>query len=87
LRGDRKKKTKILDEYCRNTNQERKYAIKKFRFKIRLKKTMKKRKKYYDGPVKAALAEIWKIFDFPCGMRLHPLLNTETERWFVLMKY
>lgn len=80
LKGDRKKKTEILDEYCRNTNQERKYAIKKFGFKIRLKETRKKRKEYYDGPVKAALAEIWKIFDFPCGMRLHPILNTETER-------
>ena len=79
-KGNRKKKTEILDEYCRNTNQERKYAIKKFRFKIRLKETRKKRKEYYDGPVKAALAEIWKIFDFPCGMRLHPLLNTETEK-------
>jgi hypothetical protein len=80
LKGNRKKKTEILDEYCRNTNQERKYAIKKFGFKIRIKETRKKRKEYYDGPVKAALAEIWKIFDFPCGMRLHPLLNTETEK-------
>lgn len=80
LKGDRKKKKEILDEYCRNTNQERKYAIKKFGFKVRLKETRKKRKEYYDGPVKATLAKIWTTFDYPCGMRLHPILKTETER-------
>lgn len=40
----------------------------------------KARKETYDGPVKAALATMWKIFDHPCGARLAPLLKTETER-------
>ena len=76
-------KGKILDEYCKNTKQDRKYAIKKFLRRIVLKKEGEKRKprkQYYDGLVKAALAKMWKIFDYPCGQRLTPLLQTETDR-------
>lgn len=80
LKADKKEKGKILDEYCRNTGQERKYVIKKFRYKVKLKEMRKKRKEYYDGYVKATLASIWKIFDYPCGQRLEPLLKTEIER-------
>lgn len=79
----RKEKTSILDEYCLNTGQERKYSIKKFRNKIRLKKEGEKRKprtEKYNGLVKTALARVWKIFDYPCGQRLKSILRTETER-------
>ncbi len=31
---------------------------------------MKKRKEIYDAQVKDALANIWEIFDYPCGQRL-----------------
>lgn len=83
LRASKKEKGRILDEYCRNTGQERKYSIKKFRYKIRLKKAgeqRKPRKEAYDGPVKVALVRMWEIFDTPCGQRLKPLLRDETER-------
>jgi len=80
LKADKMEKGKILDEYCRNTSQDRKYAIKKFRYKVKLKETRKKRKEYYDGRVKATLAEVWKIFDYPCGQRLKPLLKSEVDR-------
>jgi len=30
--------------------------------------------------VKAALAKVWEIFDYPCGQRLAPLLKTEVDR-------
>ena len=80
LKAGKKEKGKILDEYCRNTNQDRKYVIKKFRYKVRLKETRKPRKEYYDGHARAVLVKIWKIFDCPCGQRLKPLLETETER-------
>ena len=80
LKADKREKGKILDEYCRNTGQERKYVIKKFRYKVKLKDFRKPRKEYYDGYIRAVLAEIWKIFDYPCGQRLKPLLETETER-------
>jgi len=74
----KKEKSSILDEYCRNTHQNRKYAIRKINSSFSSKpKKRKKRKQIYDGYVKAALAELWEIFDRPCGQRLFPLLETE----------
>lgn len=82
LNASKKERGRILDEYCRNTGQDRKYSIKKFRYKVKLKKKgeRKPKKEYYDGLVKAALARVWEIFDYPCGQRLEPLLETEIDR-------
>lgn len=83
LRSNKKEKGRILDEYCRNTGQERKYSIKKFRYKAGLKpegNARKARKEYYDGQVKSALARLWTIFDYPCGQRLAPLLKDESAK-------
>jgi hypothetical protein len=83
LKASKKEKGKILDEYCRNTGQERKYSIKKFRYKAGLKDEKaerKARKETYDGAVKAPLALIWEIFDRPCGQRLKPILSQELDR-------
>ena len=77
---DRKEKTQLLDEYCRNTGQSRKYVIWKIHRANLKPKQRKKRKEIYDGQVKTALAKIWEIFDYPCGQRLKPLLETEVER-------
>jgi len=77
----RKEKSSILDEYCGNTGQNRKYIIRKIKSTISL--TVKRRggkKVIYDGYVKTALAKIWDIFDEPCGQRLAPLLKTEVDR-------
>lgn len=81
--SSKKEKGRILDEYCKNTGQERKYAIKKFRYKAGVKpegSQRKARKEYYDGRVKSALAALWKIFDYPCGARLEPLLKDEARK-------
>lgn len=80
--ASKKKKGELLDEYCRNAGMERKYIIKKIRYTVKTKKKeeRKPRKEYYDGFVKAALVELWNIFDRPCGQRLRPLLATETNR-------
>ena len=82
LRGNKKEKGLILDEYCRNTGQERKYAGKKFRYKngLRRPEQRKKRKEYYDGYVRTVLAKIWGIFDYTCGQRLKTILNQELDR-------
>lgn len=83
LRAAKKEKGRILDEYCANTGQERKYAIKKFRYKAGVKPEglqRKARSEYYDGRVKSVLATLWKIFDYPCGARLEPLLKDETQK-------
>jgi hypothetical protein len=86
LQASKKEKGNILDEYCKNTGQERKYVIKKFRYKAKLKDTQlqrKPRKEKYDGLVKASLAKIWKIFDYPCGQRLQPILKEEINRLYI----
>jgi len=79
--GNRKEKSRILDEYCSNTGQARKYVIRKIGPGIDLRpRQRKKRQETYDGEVKAALARVWEIFDYPCGQRLKPVLQTEVER-------
>lgn len=80
FKANKKEKGDILNEYCRNTKQDRKYAIKKFNYKIKNKESRKPRSCFYDGNVIAALVEIWKIFDHPCGWRMEEILSTETER-------
>jgi hypothetical protein len=72
----REEKSRILDEYCENTRQCRKYAIRRLRMCYEPGgKPRKKRKETYDGPVRAALAEVWGVFDYPCGQRLEPVLK------------
>jgi len=86
FKANKKEKGEILNEYCRNTKQERKYAIKKFNYRVKLKRKedRKKRACFYDGNVISVLVKIWKIFDHPCGQRLEEILDTEVEnlrRW------
>ena len=77
----KKEKGRILDEYCGNTGQARKYVIRKIGAGVDLgPKQRKKRKEHYDGQVKAALARVWEIFDCPCGQRLKPILAAEVAR-------
>ena len=77
----KKEKTSILDEFCKNTNQNRKYVISRINSSLSSRpKKRRRRKRIYDGYVKAALAKIWDIFDEPCGQRLAPLLKTEVDR-------
>ena len=77
----KKEKSQILDEYCRNTGQVRKYVIRKIQPGVSLRpKQRKKRKQTYDGQVTAALAKVWEIFDCPCGQRLKPVLEVELDR-------
>jgi len=82
FKASKKKKGLILDEYCRNTKQDRKYAIKKFNYKITLKdkEHYKKRKQKYSGKVIAVLVELWEIFDYSCGQRLQPMIKNELAR-------
>ena len=77
----KKEKTQILDEYCRNTGQARKYVIRKIQPGVDLRpKQRKRRKQTYDGQVTAALAKVWEIFDCPCGQRLKLILEVELDR-------
>ena len=63
----KKEKSKLLDEYCQTTGQNRDYVIRKIRTGAYLKQNFgkKKRKEYYNGYVREALVKIWRIFDYP----------------------
>jgi hypothetical protein len=77
----KKEKSLILNEYCANTGQARKYAIRKLRSREDPDpKPRRRRPAVYDGQVTAALAKIWEVFDYPCGQRLKPLLESQTDR-------
>ena len=80
-------KTKLLNEYCKVTGQNRKAVIRKIRTGQYV-KTMRKekgeekrtRKKTYGKDVASVLIKVWQIFDRPCGQRLQPILRNEVER-------
>ena len=76
----KKEKSQILDEYCGNTGQVRKYVIRRIQARVNLCTCKKKRAVLYDGEVTAALVKIWSIFDYPCGQRLKPILTEELDR-------
>ncbi len=80
LLKSKKEKSQLLDEYCQTTGQNRNYVIRKIRNGAYLKTSFgrrKKRKEYYDGYFKVALARVWEIFDFACGQRLKANLTKE----------
>jgi len=76
----RKEKTALLDEYCRNTGQSRKYVIRKLHTPLPEPTSKHTRPRVYGHQVTAALATAWEIFDYPCGQRLAPLLQEEVPR-------
>ena len=76
---NKKVKSKILDEYCKNTGQNRKYVIRKIRNWSYTLKPKRKRKVFYDKEVVQALIRCYEIFDNPCWQRLQPLLTTEVS--------
>jgi hypothetical protein len=80
----KKKRSLILDEFCANTDMNRKYIIRKIRtgklYQDKSRSVLRKRKKHYDTYFVDVLTECWKIFDFPCGQRLASSLKKETDR-------
>jgi hypothetical protein len=76
----RQQKSAILNEYCKNTGQNRKYAIQKFNSFLLSSTPRKKRSEIYDSQVIAALYKILEIFDYPCGQRLVSSLRKEIDR-------
>jgi len=71
----KKEKSSILDEYLRNTHQNRKYVIRKINSPIPSTPKKRIREEIYDGYVRPALVKVWEIFDYPCGQRLAPSLK------------
>lgn len=79
----KKKRSELLDESVKRTKLDREHLVKKLKPKSNLdtiKEHRKKKQAYYDNSIKPALVAMWKIFDYPCGQRLEPLLKSETEK-------
>jgi len=77
----RQEKSLILDEYCGNTGQARKYIIRKIQPGVNVEpKVRRSWKEDYHVRVRAPLADVWKIFEYPCGQRLKPILEVEVDR-------
>jgi len=84
---NRKRRTEILDEYCRVTGQNRKWAIQKITSgsyvkTMRVEKGEEKRTRSskYNGDVIVHLIRLWDIFDRPCGQRMVAQIRTELDR-------
>lgn len=78
LNADKEGRGKILDEFCQNTEYNRKYATRILqagydnnRVKSRGRKS---RKKIYDSAVISPVIKIWELLEYPCGQRLKPML-------------
>lgn len=81
LKANKKDKGKILDEFCRNTEYNRKYAIKILQAGYdhnRLSRSRgtgrKPRKKIYTRETMMTVIKVWELLEFPCGQRLQPSL-------------
>ena len=79
--ADRQTKTQLLDEAEKRTKLARKYLIAKLRPEAGPPpKRAHRRRLTYDAAVKTALAQLWPIFDYPCGQRFAPILRSEVDR-------
>ena len=81
--ASKSEKGKILDEYVKNINHNRKYVIGQFNNINLVKKEAvirKKRGSIYTNRLNSPLKFLYEIFDFPCGQRLKPIIETELDR-------
>jgi hypothetical protein len=82
LKADKCQKVLILDELSKNTGLNRNYLTQMFSAKIDLtfvNPINKKRHETYDANDLYYLAKIWRIFDYPCGQRLEPMIPEYIE--------
>lgn len=74
LKASKKEKSKILNEFCSNTNYHRKYAIRILQAGFNNNKIKeigrKQRKRIYGSAVMIVVIKIWELLEYPCGIRL-----------------
>lgn len=77
LQADKTQKAVILDELAGNTGLNRNYLTQRLSAKVDLdyaNPINRKRHELYGVNDILYLTKIWKIFDYPCGQRLEPML-------------
>jgi len=84
LKASKEEKSKILDEFCCNTDHNRKYVVQRLSAKVDLDKpkTTERRKGSwtYTNEDIYWLSKIWEIMDYPCGQRLEPMLEDVIDK-------
>lgn len=77
-----KQKKRLLNEARERTRLNRKVLIRKPAHAALAKAAGRRRRcvKTYGGEVKAPLAQLWEMFDYPCGQRLAPIWREQGER-------
>ncbi|MGH9629384.1 MAG: hypothetical protein ACRD7E_13775, partial [Bryobacteraceae bacterium] len=81
LRGNKKQKTRLLNEARKRTKLNRKVLIRKLtRMPAAASKPKRRRRgSSYGVEVKGPLTQVWEWFDFPCGQRLAPILREQVK--------
>jgi hypothetical protein len=81
-RGNKKQKTRLLNEARKRTHLNRKVLIRKLAHPVPAKPTGKRgpRGASYGPEVVSTLVKLWEVFDCPCGQRLVPAIRAELER-------
>lgn len=74
LKASTEEKTKILDEFCANSGYHRKYATYILQAGHRYKTRELSGKKKYVGKILPLVVKIWELLQYPCGVRLKPML-------------
>lgn len=79
LKADTAEKHKILNEYCKTTGFNRKYATRILQARHKYKSGNKKRPHVYGTELFILIIKIWELLDYPCGKRLAPSLFPMAE--------
>jgi hypothetical protein len=77
--GDRKEKTRILDEFVAVTGFHRKHAMRVLRSDQTPSQRARLQRRVYDDNVREALLLLWEASDRICGKRLKPLIPVLVE--------
>ncbi|MFP4048061.1 MAG: hypothetical protein ACLFT4_09940 [Bacteroidales bacterium] len=86
LKATKPEKKKILDELCANTGMHRKYLTERLSPKVDLDYVSpinRKRREVYGMDTVYYLKKIWKMFDYPCGQNLAPMM----EEYVKILEY
>lgn len=79
LKATVEEKTRILDEFCKNTSYNRKYATRILQTRHHYKTGTKAVPKKYLGRVLEIIIKVWELLNYPCGARLKPMLLPMAE--------
>lgn len=83
LKASKKEKNVILNELCKNTGYNRKYAISILQAKCDYNRVSREgriaRKNKYGNDVMMVIIKVWELLNYPCGVRLKPNLLITIE--------